>query len=281
MILTLIGVSLSLVNLVVRTVSRRRLDDNRRVLQEQGKLAGASMAGLQMIETLKATGGESDFFSHWAGYQAKVVNAQQDFGISSQLLSVVPPFLNALTTAAILVFGGFRVMEGALTVGMLVAFQSLMASFSDPITQLVNLGAQIQQVGASLNRLDDVLKYPTDDGGAAEDSKPATVASAPSKLAGALEFRDVTFGYNRFDEPLLSNLSFRVRPGGRVALVGATGSGKSTIAKLATGLYVPWSGEILLDNKPRGEISRVTSLQTRWHWWTRIFSYSRARWRTT
>ena len=256
-LLTGITICLAAVNFVaLRSVSRRRIDANRRLMKEQGKLDGTAMSGLQMIETLKATGTDSDFFARWAGYQAKSVNAQQELGVTSQYLEAVPPFLHALNTAVILAVGGLRVMDGYLTVGALVAFQSLSASFMDPVNKLVTLGGTLQDAEGTMNRLDDVLRNKTDD---ALDREPAGDAPDRSltKLSGNIEIRNLTFGYSLLDPPLIENFDLTLKPGARVALVGGSGSGKSTVAKLVGGLYRPWSGEILFDGKPRTAYSRT------------------------
>jgi NHLM bacteriocin system ABC transporter peptidase/ATP-binding protein len=258
-LLTVVGIVIAVLNLLaLRFVSRRRVDENRKLLQERAKLTSTTFNGLQIIETLKASGTESDFFARWAGYQAKTMTAAQELGISSQWLSAVPALLSALNVAAILTIGSLRVMDGFMTVGMLVAFQSLMASFIDPVNQLVNLGGTLQEVEGDMNRLDDVLRYRPDEQVDA-DRKHSAETNAQNKLAkleGYLELRDVTFGYNRLEAPLIENFNLKLKPGDRVALVGGSGSGKSTIAKLIAGLYQPWTGEILFDTRQRKEIIR-------------------------
>ncbi len=250
--LTAIGFAIAALNFVaLRLLSKRYARQSLRLASEQGKMVGCSMNGLQIIETLKSTGSETDFFSRWSGYQAKVVNAEQELGTSSQLFSVVPPLLAGLNAAAIIGLGGMRVMDGVLTMGMLIAFQSLMASFLDPVARLVNLGEYFQEVGTDLTRLDDVLRNPVD-----RTSAVTSSATAHPKLEGYVELRNLTFGYSRLAEPLLSDFSLKLEPGQRVALVGRSGSGKSTVAKLVTGLYEPWSGEILFDGLPRRDIPR-------------------------
>jgi len=255
-VLTAVGVVIALVNIfALKYVSRNRKDLNKKMLQFQAKQVGTAMGGLQMIETIKATGSESDLFSRWAGYQAKTINAQQDLGFYTQLLNVVPMFLMSVNTTVMLGLGGLRVMQGHLTVGELVAFQALMFSFSMPINQLVFLGTQLQEAEGDMGRLDDVLNYEPDEE-LAESEQAESPADAPAKLSGCLEMRDVSFGYSRLEPPLIEGFSLTLAPGNRVALVGPSGSGKSTISKLVSGLYSPWTGEILLDGRPRHKTPR-------------------------
>jgi NHLM bacteriocin system ABC transporter peptidase/ATP-binding protein len=254
-VLTLVGIAVVSLNVVaLRFVSRRRVDGNRRLVVDQGKLLGTAIGGLQTIETLKATGGESALFARWAGYQAKVVNGQQELEQFSQILDAVPPLLSAVNTALILGVGGLRVIHGSLSLGGLVAFQLLMASFIAPINRLVSLGGRLQTVEGDMNRLDDVLRYRLDAGAAQGEAAALPPAGSAVRLDGALELRDVSFGYSRLDPPLIEGFSLTLKPGSRVALVGGSGSGKSTLSRLVTGLYEPWSGEILFDGRRRSEI---------------------------
>jgi NHLM bacteriocin system ABC transporter peptidase/ATP-binding protein len=254
-VLTLVGIAVVSLNIAaLRYVSRRRVDGNRRLVQDQGKLMGAAIGGLQTIETLKATGGESDLFARWSGYQAKVVNGRQETERYTQILDAVPTLLSAINAALILGIGGLRVMNGALSVGGLVAFQLLMGAFIAPVNRLVSLGGRLQTVEGDMNRLDDVLRSRVDP--AAGDGEIVAAGGEPVKLAGRLELRGVSFGYCRLDPPLIEGLDLTLEPGARVALVGGSGSGKTTIAKLVTGLYRPWEGEILFDGRRRDELPR-------------------------
>ena len=258
--LTLVAIAVAILNVIaLRFVARKRVDGSQRLLQERGKLIGTSMVGLQMIETLKATGSESDFFSRWSGQHAKVVNAQQSLSVYTQFLLAVPPLLTGISGVAILSFGAIRVMDGYLTMGMLIAFQSLMQSFIGPIEQLVNIGGTLQEVQGDMNRLDDVLRYDADRSCAV--SEPIEDELKDGKLVGTLELIDVTFGYSRMADPLLENFCLSLNPGSRVALVGATGSGKSTVAKLTSNICTPWAGEVRFDGFHRRDIprSRLTS----------------------
>jgi NHLM bacteriocin system ABC transporter peptidase/ATP-binding protein len=256
--LTLLVISIALLNIVaVRVVSRRRIDGCRKLMLDVGKLMGTAMNGLRMIETLKATGSESEYFGRWAGYQAKALRGQQSLGLMGELVSCVPPLVNTLSTMAVLLVGGLKVMSGEMTVGMLVAYQSLVGSFTRPLNSFVQFGSTLQELEADMNRLDDVMRYPQDRQYAREAPAPeAATEHRAVKLAGEVELRNVTFGYSPLEAPLIENFSLLIKPGQRFALVGASGSGKSTVAKLVSGLYEPWEGEILFDGTAREKLPR-------------------------
>jgi NHLM bacteriocin system ABC transporter peptidase/ATP-binding protein len=252
--LTLVGVVVAALNLVaLRVVSRRRIDANRRLLQDFGKLTGTTMAGLQMIETVKASGMEDSFFARFGGHQAAVVDATQSLGVKTQFLTAVPVFLTQFNALIMLTWGAWLIIDGSLTVGMLAAFMALAAAFVAPFAMLVTLGATVQEAHGDMNRLDDVLKAPLD---SVLEPAEANASAAGPKLDGHLEVRGLTFGYSPLDEPLIRDFHLTVRPGRRVALVGGSGSGKTTIANLVCGLYEPWEGAILFDGKTREEVPR-------------------------
>ena len=252
--LTLVVIVVSLLNIVaVKIASRKRIDSSRRLGQDHGKLMGTAMNGLRMIETLKATGGESEFFGRWSGYQSKALKAEQTLGILGEIVSAVPPFVNTLTTTLVLLLGGLKVMNGQLTVGMLVAYQTLMASFTRPLNSFVSFGSSLQELESDMNRLDDVLRYPQDIR-YRRKIEPAETGAKVVKLAGHIELRNITFGYSPLEKPLIENFNLIIKPGQRVALVGASGSGKSTVSRLVAGLYEPWEGEVLFDGVPRTKL---------------------------
>ncbi|MBD2679333.1 MULTISPECIES: NHLP family bacteriocin export ABC transporter peptidase/permease/ATPase subunit [Nostoc] len=265
-VLTLIAVSFAAVNvLTLQWISRQRIDANQRLIQEYGKAAGASIAALQSIETLKASGLESDFFSRWSGYYTKALNSQQELGVTNQTFSVLPALLSALSSMLLLVVGGLRVMDGHLSIGMLIAFQGLMLGFQQPVNNLVNFGTTLQELEGNLIRLDDVLDNSLGEaeeqgsrgaGEQIENSSPVPLCTSAllAKLQGYVELRNITFGYSRLELPLIENFNLSIKPGQRIALVGGSGSGKSTIAKLVSGLYQPWTGEVCFDGQPRKEI---------------------------
>ena len=256
--LTLIVIGVALLNVAaIRVVSRVRVDASRRLMSDKGKLGGTAMGGLRMVETLKATGGENEFFSRWAGYQAKTLRAEQHLRQIGDMVSVVPSVVNTLVTASVLLFGGLKVMDGTLTVGLLVAYQALTGQFTKPLNSFVTFGSTLQELEADLNRLDDVLRYPQDKLYDREkEERPEDPNDRRLKLSGKIELKEVSFGYSPLEKPLIEGFNLLIQPGQRVALVGGSGSGKSTAAKLISGLYRPWSGHVLFDDVPRDRIPR-------------------------
>ncbi|MGL5943276.1 MAG: NHLP family bacteriocin export ABC transporter peptidase/permease/ATPase subunit [Waterburya sp.] len=262
-VLTMMVIGFAAINiLTLRWIYRQRVDANQKLMQDYGKAAGTSIAGLQYIETLKASGVESDFFSKWSGYYAKALNSQQELGVANQFLSGLPVMLTALSSALLLVIGGWRVIDGHLSIGMLVAFQAIVKSFQEPVNNLVNFAGTLQELEGNIIRLDDVLDNPTDSSTnhkekiflTPREDNSQIIPPVSSRLKGYIELNNLTFGYSRLDPPLIENLSLSVKPGQRIAFVGGSGSGKSTIAKLVAGLCEPWSGEIRFDDQLRGEI---------------------------
>ena len=252
-VLTLIGLFSVLANLVIsQIVLKKRINITRVQMRDAGKLAGTTVAGIEMIETIKASGAENGFFEKWAGYQASVNTNQVHFQRINQLFGLLPELINALCGTAVLITGVFLAMEGAFTIGMIMAFQGFLSSFVSPAMTLISAGQSLQEMRTDMERIEDVMKYPTDP---VFDSTPAE-EDEYDKLSGNIELKNVTFGYSRLAEPLIRDFSMTLKPGSRVAFVGASGCGKSTIAKLISGLYLPWSGEILFDGKPLSAIDR-------------------------
>ena len=237
------------------SVKRKRSDLNEKLIGEMGRFAGTALGGLNVIETIKSFGGEDDQFARLAGHLAKVADARTSLGVFSARMEPVMPLLSSLATASVLCLGGFRVMNGALTMGMLLALQTLMQQTLAPMSDLVRLWGSFEAAKGNINRLDDVLRY------APEKERPVLEEGGMAgqqqvRLSGRLELRDVSFGYSPLGEALIENFSLSLVPGSRVALVGSSGSGKSTVARLVCGLFAPWSGEVLLDGRPLEEIPR-------------------------
>ncbi|MBE9180195.1 NHLP family bacteriocin export ABC transporter peptidase/permease/ATPase subunit [Oculatella sp. LEGE 06141] len=264
-VLTVIVISFAIVNvLTLQWVSRHRVDANLRLVQEYGKASGIAIAGLQSMETLKASGLESDFFARWVGYYTKAINAQQELGLINRFLGLLPSLLSTLTAASLLIIGGWRVINGSLSIGMLVAFQLLMQSFQQPVNRLVQFGSTLQSLQGNLQRLDDVLGNEIDpqlkEGdkkeGHKEKEKRGQWSFMP-RLHGYIDLNAITFGYSPLEAPLIENFNLSIKPGQRIAFVGGSGSGKSTLAKIVAGLYESWSGEIQFDGVSRTHIPRA------------------------
>ena len=252
--LTIIGVFFSSIDIIIFFALRRHLTDlNMKIQQDAGKGYGVTMNGLMMIETIKANGNEADFFAKWAGYRAKVLTASQDAAIWQMTATIIPTLLGGINGALIMTLGGFSIMDGALTAGMFMAFQNLMGSFQAPVNALLGLGSTLQSTEMQMQRLNDVRKYEIDDLNCADEE----ISKNVERLSGELELKNINFGYSPLEKPLLNNFSLHIEPGHWVAVVGASGSGKSTVAKVVTGIYEEWSGEVKFDGKIRREIPRA------------------------
>ena len=251
-ILTLVGLSSLVINAwMSRIISQKRINITRVSMRDAGKLAGATVAGVEMIETIKASGAENGFFERWAGYQASVNAQKVKYAKINQYLGMIPSVVSTITGIVVLTLGVWFAMEGTFTVGMIMAFQGVLSSFSAPATTFISAGQTIQEMRTQMERVEDVMEYREDD-----CYKTEVKEESFAKLSGNIELKNITFGYSRLSEPVIKNFSLNIKPGQRVALVGTSGCGKSTISKLVSGLYQPWSGEILYDGKHLSEIDR-------------------------
>jgi len=261
--LALVTIVFSLGNLVaLRYVARRQRDANRLLVQDLGKLTATAASGLADVETLKATSQEDTFFARFVGQQARVINSAQTLGVPSAALASLPTLLGGLSAAAVLVVGASQVMDGTLSLGTLAAVQVLVVGFNAPLILLVRFGSTLQQTAGNLASVDDVLNQPVDvaaPGGSGELGAAAAAVTSGGegrrpRLSGALELSDVAFGYAPLAPPLLDGLTLRIGAGQRIALIGPTGCGKSTVARISAGLYQPWAGRVLLDGQARATI---------------------------
>jgi NHLM bacteriocin system ABC transporter peptidase/ATP-binding protein len=251
-LLASLGISISLLNVaLMRVVMRMRENGVAKLRVDQAKLISTSYSGLQLIETMKATGGERGYFRRWGSQQASLLHEQQRVAAPTAMLSSLSPLLTTLNAVLILMFGGLQAVQGQISIGLLIAFQVLLNNFSRPVAELTGLGPVVQNTLADVARLKDV-----------ETTAPAAVFSRVEpaqarRLGGHLRFESVTFGYARLAAPLLDDVSFEVAPGHQLALVGGSGSGKSTVTRLIASLYEPWSGAIWFDGVPQSTISRA------------------------
>lgn len=252
-ILSLIGIVSILINLLISNlISKKRINITRVQMRDAGKLAGATVAGVEMIESIKASGAENGYFEKWAGYQASVNTQKVKFAKLNQYLGLLPSFVSTVTGTAVLIIGVYLTIQGKFTIGMIMAFQGFLGSFTAPATTLISAGQTLQEMRTEMERVEDVMQYPTD----VEFAKETDDNIEYDKLSGIVEMKNVTFGYSRLASPLIENFNLTLKPGSRVAFVGSSGCGKSTLSKLISGLYKPWSGEILFDGKPIKEIDR-------------------------
>ncbi len=252
--LTAVGVAAVALNLFLsRLISAKRVNITRVEMRDSGKLASTAVSGIRMIETIKASGAENGYFERWAGFQASVNTQRIRYAKLNQYLGMLPALISALANAAVLVLGVRLAMRGAFTLGMIMSFQGFLSAFILPASMLITAGQSIQETRTKMERVEDVLDYPED---CCFSGAPLSEEEDYSKLSGRVELRNVTFGYSPTEKPIIEDFSMKLEPGARVALVGSSGCGKSTLSKLISGLYQPWSGEILFDGKPIGEIDR-------------------------
>ncbi len=254
LLLTLVGLSSILINMgTAFIISNKRINITRVQTRDSGKLSGATVAGIEMIETIKASGAENGYFEKWAGYQASVNTQTVRYLNVNHYLGAVPDIVSAMADIAVLALGVFLVIQGRFTVGMILAFQGFMLSFTSPAHNLINAGQGLQEMQTNMERIEDIMQYKPD-----VELPPADPAEKISydKLSGRIELKEVTFGYAKLGEPLIENFTLSLEQGGAVALVGPSGCGKSTLAKLISNLYKPWSGEILFDGQKAEQIKR-------------------------
>ncbi len=253
--LTVVGVATVVINaFLAREISRRRVNISRSVMTNMGKLYSTTVSGIEMIETIKAAGAETGYFGRWAGYQAAVNEDQARSTRLNTYLGALPALLTEVANILVLTQGIALIISGQLTSGALLAFMGLLTAFMAPVNQIIDLGQTVQEMRTQMERVEDVMRYPTD---VPEEHEVVVDDRDPTndKLHGRVDLDGVTFGYSPLEPPLINGFNLHIAPGQWVALVGGSGSGKSTIAKLISGLYQPWSGEVRFDGIPLGEIS--------------------------
>lgn len=253
--LTVLGVTTVLINLILsKIISDHRINVTRGLLIDSGKLQTTTLSGISMIETIKASGAENGFYENWVELKAKVDEKEVQFMRENTYLGALPNMISKLANYGITFAGVFLAMNGHFTIGMITAFQGILTSFMEPATTLTNAGQTLLEMRTEMERVEDVMEYPTDEYADREDDDSHEF----KKLSGNVEVKNVTFGYSILDEPFIKDFSMNLTTGKRVAIVGGSGCGKSTMSKLISGLYKPWSGEILFDGKSISEIDRST-----------------------
>ena len=247
--LTLIGILAAGINLaIVQYYATLRLNLIRSMQQSEGKYYSATVSCIDNMESIKAAGAETGFFKFWSGLWAHKFNINANADKQQTRMALLPVLANGIVNVAVLVLGAYLILQGELTVGMLLAFQGFMGSFLAPVNEVVNASQRIVEMRSQMERVEDVMKYP-------EDHREQKGDIQQGKLGGLLELKHITFGYSPLQPPLIEDFNLRVEPGRSVAFVGKSGCGKSTLAKLISGLYKPWSGEVLFDGRPIDTIS--------------------------
>ena len=256
-VLALIVLGLAVLNAaLVRVITRIRIDKSHALRREQGLLIGVGTLMVHQTDTLRMTAADDRFFSRWSGHQARELNARQRFAELGHINAALPALFMVLGNAAVLTFGATQVMAGELTLGALVGFYIVAGMFLAPVGRFVEFADERQALEAEMQRLDDIMRSPKDAGAESQRTSSEAIATLNGRLqlAGRVELRGVTFGYNRARPPLIKDFNLTIKPGQRIAVVGPSGSGKSTLSRLVSGVYEPWSGEILFDGHPRHDI---------------------------
>ncbi len=252
--LTILGITATIINLFFsRIISVRRINIARGLMIDKGKLETATISGIGMIETIKASGAENGYFEEWIGLKAKADEKENRFLMSDSLWGIIPAYVMSLTNYAVLIMGVFLILRGHFTIGMITAFQQILQSFITPAQTLTRAGQSLMEMRTEMERVEDVMNYPE---AIPETAPERSEDQVYEKLMGDVVLKNVTFGYSPLDEPVIRNFSMEVKQGKRVAIVGESGCGKSTVAKLISGLYKPWEGEISFDGRKIDEIDR-------------------------
>jgi NHLM bacteriocin system ABC transporter peptidase/ATP-binding protein len=255
--LALIVLVLAMLNAaLVRVITRIRTDESHALRREQGLLVGVGTLMLNQTDRLRMTAEDDGFFSRWSGHQARELGSRQRFSELSHINAALPNLFMVLGNVAVLTFGATQVMGDELTLGALVGFYIVAAMFLEPVGRFVEFADERQALETDMQRLDDITETPEDPGLTRQRRESGAIATLNGRLrlAGQVELRGVSFGYNRGRPPLIKDFNLTIKPGQRVAVVGPSGSGKSTLSRLVSGIYHPWSGEILFDGRPRHEI---------------------------
>ena len=253
-ILSAIGIVTVIINLTVsRIITHKRVDLAKVLAMDNARLYQSTVSGISMIETIKGSGAENSFFERWSGIQAAANKQNVNYIELEHVMGTIPAIISAINNSVIMVLGIWLTINGLFTEGMLVAFQGFVSSFMTPARTLISAGQTFQEMETDINLMNDVLLYPDDP---VSYSLNEDARHSYDKLSGDIIIKDLTFGYSRLDEPLIKNLNLTIDKGSSVAIVGASGCGKSTLSKLLSGLYLPWSGQILFDGKNIQEIDR-------------------------
>ncbi len=249
--MALIGVAAIAINVVLTDHFNRKRENFERVyLRDNGNLQGVTISSINMIESIKASGNEDGFFERWSGYHANVNNSLIQSNLFEAYYGLASTIATGAANAIILGIGVYLIINGMFTIGMMSAFSAFLLGFTNPALSLATSFKTVNTMKANMDRSDDVMNYEEETMFDCSGREPEY-----KKLSGTIEMRNVTFGYGKLDRPIIKDFCMKVEKGSKIAIVGGSGCGKSTIAKLLSGLYTPWSGEILFDGKKLSEIN--------------------------
>ncbi|MBR6451717.1 MAG: ATP-binding cassette domain-containing protein, partial [Lachnospiraceae bacterium] len=221
---------------------------------DSGKLIGSLYNGLSSSASLKAVGAENEYAGRVIGYYAEVNDNDQKLGKIQSMIGIIPRAIKNMNNVLLLIIGGVFVIKGELTPGMMLSFTGFAGSFSGPFEDIVSFVREMQQVKNDMARVEDIMNYKEEETYTQEKDE----SKAGKKLTGEVDLQNISFAYGKMDKPFIRNFSVHVEPGGTVAIVGGSGCGKSTVAKMLSGLYEPWTGEISLDGVPLSKIPQDT-----------------------
>jgi NHLM bacteriocin system ABC transporter peptidase/ATP-binding protein len=249
--LTLVSVVSIIISLIVmRLMSASMSELTVKQQQDSGKYAGALIAGLSIAPAIKASGAENDYISRVIGFNAKAFLLEQRLGRLQMIAAAISGQLERITTVLILLAGALFVIQGSLTIGMLAAFTILFAMFIKPANDIAGFIRSIGRLKANMYRIEDIQNYEVD----SKYIKRDDIKAWSSKLSGKMELADISFGYSILAEPLIENFGFKLATGKTIALTGPSGSGKTTVSRIISGLYAPWSGDLIFDGTAYGRI---------------------------
>lgn len=215
---------------------------SRQELNAQGKSQGYLAEALNGIATVKAAGAEQEIYNRWSNHFFDQLSISVRRGYFSSLANAAMSVLGSFSSIALLWLGAVQVLNGSMSVGTMLALNALAGSFLGPLTSVVGRAQQLQLVQANLERLTDIT--------AAEPEQHQQAVQSPPKLSGHVKLENVYFRYSSDGEDVLRSINLTIRSGQKIAIVGRTGSGKSTLGKLLLGLYLPTSGTISYDGIP-------------------------------
>lgn len=258
--LALLIILVSLINfMIVWWIANRKVDQGSHYAQAEGKLAGIELNALRVIETIQVNALDNQFFNQWAAAYAQKINNWLSFETQKYFLNFFPFVMQSLSLILLISYGGWLVFNGELTLGSFLAVIILSFNFNYPISEMVNLRANLFKTRGDIARINDVINYGAEN---VLKSNADQIEVSAKKIVSALEFKNIQFGYSRLEPPIFENLNFSIKTGERVAVVGPTGGGKSSLIKLICGLYAPWTGEVSILGSSLSNISR--SILARW-----------------